>query len=53
MRTRPPATVAGFCMSSLVPEGGAVADPFAGSGSLGDAALATGRFAWLSDADPH
>jgi DNA modification methylase len=38
-------------IEALVPEGGAVADPFAGSGSLGDAAVVTGRRAWLSDAD--
>lgn len=40
-------------IEALVPEGGALADPFAGSGSTGLAALATGRRAWLSDADPR
>jgi len=39
-------------IEALVPEGGTVVDPFAGSGSLGDAARATGRVAWLSDVGP-
>ncbi|KAA5602333.1 site-specific DNA-methyltransferase [Roseospira marina] len=39
-------------VEALVPEGGAVADPFAGSGSLGCAAVSAGRRAWLSDGDP-
>jgi len=40
-------------IEALVPDGGAIADPFAGSGSVGVAALATGRRAWLSDTDPR
>lgn len=39
-------------IEALVPEGGAVGDPFAGSGAVGLAAAATGRRAWVSDADP-
>nr|WP_242390716.1 DNA methyltransferase [Pararhodospirillum photometricum] len=51
--TEKPIDVLTPLLEALVPESGVVADPFAGSGSTGVAALATGRKAWLSDADPH
>lgn len=37
-------------IEALVPEGGAVVDPFAGSGAVGETAAALGRSAWISDA---
>lgn len=50
--TEKPVEVLAPLIEALVPEGGTVVDPFAGSGALGAAAVLTGRHAWLSDADP-
>lgn len=44
-----PYDVAAWWVRYLCPPGGVVADPFAGSGTVGRAATDTGRSAWLND----
>jgi site-specific DNA-methyltransferase (adenine-specific) len=51
--TEKPVALLRDLIECTVPEGGLIADPFAGSGALGVAALEMGRRALLSDADPR